>query len=231
MKVSVLFFGLARDLTGLAQEDADLPEGESLAGLWRRYQLRFPDLGQMTESMLLSVNQSVEGPARILHNGDEVAFLPPVSGGASEDFYEITREAIVTSAIAGRLKAPEDGALVVFEGIVRNHSHGRATAYLEYEAYEPMANRTLREIGEEAKRKFSIDRLAVVHRVGRIGIGETSVAVIVASAHRAAAFEACRYAIDELKRRAPIWQKEFRQDGSAWAEGEPLAGASVEAIE
>ena len=229
MKINVLFFGLAHDLTGIAQEAADLPDGESLGALWRRYEARFPRLEQMADSILLAVNQAVEEPTRILREGDEVAFLPPVSGGAGEDAYQITREAIATADLANRLKAPEDGAVVVFEGIARNHSHGRKTLYLEYEAYEPMALRTLREIGEEARRQFPIDRVAMVHRTGRIEIGETSVAIVVTSAHRAAAFDACRYAIDELKRRAPIWKKEFFEDGAVWAEGEELTPVLVRA--
>ncbi len=229
MRINVLFFGLAHDLTGLAQEAAELPEGESLGALWCRYEARFPRLGQMADSVLLAVNQAVEEPTRILREGDEVAFLPPVSGGAGEDVYQITREAIATTGLANRLKAPEDGAVVVFEGIVRNHSQRRRTLYLEYEAYEPMALRTLREIGEEARRRFPIDRIGMVHRAGRLEIGETSVAIVVTSAHRAAAFEACRYAIDELKRRAPIWKKEFFEDGAVWAEGEALAATPVRA--
>lgn len=231
MRVNVLFFGMAHDLTGLAQETAELPEGESLAALWRKYEARFPGLRQIADSMLLSVNQAVEEPVRILHDGDEVAFLPPVSGGAEEDIYQITRQTIATAALAERLKAPEDGAVVVFEGIVRNHSQDHRTIYLEYEAYEPMALRFLREIGEEARRMFPIDHIAMVHRVGRVEIGETSVAIVVTSAHRAAAFNACRYAIDELKRRAPIWKKEFSEDGFAWAEGEAVPVASVRAVE
>ena len=227
MRINVFFFGLAHELTGLAQETADVPEGESLGALWRRYEARFPRLLQIADSLLLAVNQAVEEPARILRDGDEVAFLPPVSGGAEEDFYRVAREAIATATLAEGLKAPEDGASVVFEGIVRNHSQGRKTLYLEYEAYEPMATRTLREIGEEAKRQFPISRISIVHRTGRIEIGETSVAVIVTSAHRAAAFEACRYAIDELKRRAPVWKREFFEGGAAWAQGETHSAAPV----
>ncbi|MGH9375191.1 MAG: molybdenum cofactor biosynthesis protein MoaE [Terriglobia bacterium] len=224
VKVTVLFFGLAHDLTGLAQETAEVPDGESLETLWRRYEVRFPRLAQVADSMLLSVNQTAEQPARILCDGDEVAFLPPVSGGGG-DLYQITREPIDRVNFPQLLGTPEDGAVVVFEGIVRNHSRGRKTIYLEYEAYEPMAISTLRQIGEDVRRQFPVSRTGMVHRIGRIEIGEASVLIAVTSAHRAAAFDGCRYAIDELKRRAPIWKKEYFEDGSAWADGEPLAPA------
>ena len=139
---------------------------------------------------------------------------------APEDFYRLTKEVIRTRELAEALKAPEDGATIVFEGIVRNHSKGKKTLYLEYEAYEPMAVRKMEEIGDEIKRKFAIDRVGMVHRTGRLEIGETSVAIIVTSAHRAAAFDACRYAIDRLKQIVPIWKKEYFEDGAVWAEGE-----------
>jgi molybdopterin synthase catalytic subunit len=110
--------------------------------------------------------------------------------------------------------------VVVFEGIVRNHSAGRTTLHLEYEAYEAMAIAKMREIGAEMREKFAIRRFAMVHRLGRLEIGETSVLIAVSSAHRAAAFDACRFGIDTLKRNVPIWKKEFFRDGAVWAEGE-----------
>ncbi|HLE35621.1 MAG TPA: molybdenum cofactor biosynthesis protein MoaE, partial [Candidatus Acidoferrales bacterium] len=130
------------------------------------------------------------------------------------------REPIRTSELVTHVKAPEDGAVVVFDGIVRNHSGGRATNYLEYDAYEPMALAKMREIGAEIHRNFSIHRIAIVHRLGRLEIGETSVLIAVSSPHRRAAFDACRFAIDTLKRTVPIWKKEYFADGAVWAEGE-----------
>ncbi|MFB3921686.1 MAG: molybdenum cofactor biosynthesis protein MoaE [Terriglobia bacterium] len=220
MKVSVLFFGVAHDLTGFAQEQLEIGAGETLADVQRRYEARFPRLREMTGSLLTAVNQEIADPSRILREGDEVAFMPPVSGGAGDDFYRVTREVIPTGDLARGLKAPEDGAVAVFEGIVRNHSRGRTTLYLEYEAYEPMAVQKMEEIGREAKEKFGVDRIGIIHRLGRLEIGETSVAIIVTSAHRHAAFEACRYAIDRLKQTVPIWKKEYFADGAVWAEGE-----------
>jgi MoaE-MoaD fusion protein len=138
----------------------------------------------------------------------------------AEDLFQLVREPIDTRAILERLKAPEDGALVVFDGFVRDNFKGHHTVYLEYEAYEAMACAKMREIGGHMRANFAIDRLAIVHRLGRLEIGETSILIAVSSAHRAAAFDACRYAIDALKRGVPIWKKEYFEDGAVWAEGE-----------
>jgi molybdopterin synthase catalytic subunit len=156
-----------------------------------------------------------------------VAFLPPVSGGAgtsalarSEAIIELQREPIQTGEISARLKAPEDGAIVVFEGIVRNESGGRRTLYLEYEAYEAMALKQMGVIAAAMRSQFGADAVALVHRLGRLEIGETSVLIAVSSPHRRAAFEACRYGIDTLKQTVPIWKKEYFEDGAVWAQGE-----------
>jgi molybdopterin synthase catalytic subunit len=220
MKVNVLFFGITHDLTGCAQEQVELAEGETLEGLRRRYETRFPRLLSVGSSLLLAVNQEIGKGSTPLHDGDEVAFMPPVSGGAGSDFFRITRGPISASDFANQLRAPQDGAVVVFEGVVRNHSRGRATLYLEYEGYEPMAIRKMQELGGEAKQKFAIDAIGMIHRLGRLEIGETSVAIIVTAEHRRAAFQACQYAIDRLKQIVPIWKKEYFADGAVWAEGE-----------
>jgi MoaE-MoaD fusion protein len=227
MRVRVLFFGRLKDIVGKSEEDADLSEGARVEDLFERYGRNFPELAQLRASIAASVNQEFAEWRARLSPGDEVAFLPPVSGGApspeafiSEIACELVRTPIQTPEIVAKLKAPADGAVVVFEGIVRNHSRNRATSYLEYEAYEAMALLKMREIGEQMRQKFSIRSLAMIHRLGRLEIGETSVLIIVCSAHRAAAFDACRYGIDTLKRNVPIWKKEFFADGAVWAEGE-----------
>jgi molybdopterin synthase catalytic subunit len=136
------------------------------------------------------------------------------------DFFRLTRDPIPTAQLTDSLKASADGAVVVFEGIVRDHLEKRRTLYLEYEAYEPMAVAKMQEIGREVRERFGIDRIGIIHRLGRINITETSVTIIVTSEHRRAAFEACHYAIDRLKQIVPIWKKEYFEDGVIWAEGE-----------
>lgn len=165
---------------------------------------------------------------RALKEGDEVAMLPPVSGGTGDGAgavhasVQVIREPIDTAGILEGLKRGEDGAAVVFEGVVRNHTRGRRTLYLDYEAYEAMALKQMEALVTEAKERFQIRDVALVHRLGRVVIGETSVLIVVASAHRGPAFEACRWMIDTLKKTVPIWKKEFFEDGAVWADGEPF---------
>jgi molybdopterin synthase catalytic subunit len=140
----------------------------------------------------------------------------------TNDILHLGREPIAATALVRHVRAAEDGAIVTFDGCVRNHSHGRRTLYLDYEAYESMAFEKIREIAAAIHAQFAIDRVAIAHRLGRLGIGETSVFIAVSAAHRAAAFEACRFAIDTLKRTVPIWKKEYFEDGAIWADGEPL---------
>jgi molybdopterin converting factor subunit 1 len=236
MQVRVLFFGRLKDIVGRTEEQAELSEGARVEDLFERYGRTFPELAKFRASVVASVNQEFAEWRAPLASGDEVAFLPPVSGGAisagtavEEDLCALVRKQIETTEIVARFKAPSDGAVVVFEGIVRNHSGGRSTLYLDYEAYEAMALGKMRAIGAEMREKFSIRRYAMVHRLGRLEIGETSVLIVVCSAHRAAAFDACRFGIDTLKRTVPIWKKEFFRDGAVWADGEvpPVRGEST----
>jgi MoaE-MoaD fusion protein len=224
VRVRVLFFGQLKDIVGLSQDDAELSDGARVEDLFERYGRQFPKLAEFRPSIAASVNQEYAGWRAPLAPGDEVAFLPPVSGGEqtaiAEDVFRLTREPIRAQELAESLKAPEDGALVVFDGFVRNNFRGKKTLYLEYEAYESMAYAKMREIGAQIREKFSVHRVAIVHRLGRIEIGETSVWIAVSSPHRAAAFDACRFAIDTLKRSVPIWKKEYFVGGAIWAEGE-----------
>ncbi len=145
-----------------------------------------------------------------------------------DDIYRLAREPIDMAALASHVRAPEDGATVTFDGFVRNQSHNRPTLYLDYEAYESMALAKMREIGAQLHDKYRIHRVAMVHRLGRLEIGETSVFIAISAPHRAAAFDACRFAIDTLKRTVPIWKKEYFEDGAVWADGElPPAPAAT----
>lgn len=137
-----------------------------------------------------------------------------------EDKITLVREAIDAATLVQHVRAEQDGAIVTFDGFVRNQSHGRITRYLEYEAYEPMALGKMKEIATQIHQQYRIHRIAMVHRLGRLEIGETSVFIAVSAPHRGAAFDACRYAIDTLKKTVPIWKKEYFADGAVWADGE-----------
>ena len=239
MRVRVLFFGRLKDIVGRAEDTTDLPAGARVEDLLAAYGAQHPELVRFRGSMVASVNQVFAMWNQPLCDGDEVAFLPPVSGGeppsdlqACEEICEITLQPINLPEIVARLKSPRDGALVVFEGIVRNHSGGRETLYLDYEGYEPMALVKMREIAVLMRTQFPVDRVALIHRLGRLQIGETSVLIAVSSAHRGVAFDACRLGIDTLKKIVPIWKKEYFADGAVWAEGElPPLPSKIEAPE
>jgi|SRR5690242_6719844 len=222
MRVRILFFGILKDLTGFTADSVELPDEATVADVLDYYEGKQPRLKDLMSSIAMSVNQEYAGPEVRLKHGDEVALLPPVSGGSSLRPAALVREPINPEELLAGLKSPADGAIATFDGIVRDHTRERRTLYLEYEAYETMALRQMEELAAQALALFPARDLRIVHRLGRLQIGETSVFIAVASAHRAAAFDACRWAIDTLKRTVPIWKKEFFEDGSVWADGEPF---------
>jgi molybdopterin converting factor subunit 1 len=217
MQVQVLFFGLLKEVAGRASDTLDLPEGATVQDVVSHYG-SIPRWREFMPTVALSVNQEYASPEIRLKAGDEVAFLPPVSGGSARVF--LTRERIDVEGTVHTLQRPEDGAVVVFEGVVRNNTRGRRTLYLEYESYEGMAIGQLESLGGQAIDRYQVRDVVIVHRLGRLEIGEISVLIAVASAHRAAAFDACRWLIDSLKRTVPIWKKEYFEDGAVWADGE-----------
>ena len=232
MRVRVLFFGMLKELAAKPADAVELPEGATVRDLLAHCERQMPRLKASLPSLALAVNQQYAGVDTILHGGDEVALLPPVSGGSDspgkaqarpgQRYASIIREVIDLQETLASLKCGDDGAAVVFEGVVRNQTRGRKTLYLDYEAYEPMALQELESLAAKALQQFQIRDVAIVHRLGRLQIGETSVLIAVASAHRAAAFEACRFLIDTLKRTVPIWKKEYFEDGAVWADGDPF---------
>jgi len=232
MQVRVLFFGVLKDLVGQAEDSLSLPERAILRDVLSYYEARIPQLKTLSSSIAMSINQQYARPESKLQPQDEVALLPPVSGGSQDatvdhavgrtPWVKITRERIDTAALLKRIKCPADGAVVVFEGIVRDNSRGRRTLFLDYEAYEEMALKQMQSLVEQALSRFPIREALIVHRLGRLAIGEASVVIMVASAHRAAAFDAARYLIDRLKQTVPIWKKEHFADGEVWADGEPF---------
>ena len=224
MRVRVLVFGVLKDLIHGDSSQLDLPDGATVQTLLDFYRRLAETHAGLWLSIAVAVNRQYVTAAHPLADGDEVALLPPVSGGAQESAprASIVHDRIDAHATVTGLERPEDGAMVIFDGMVRNNSRGRRTLYLVYEAYEEMALEQMRALAVKAIADFSIRDVAMVHRLGRIEIGESSVLIAVASAHRAAAFEACRWLIDTLKKTVPIWKKEYFEDGAVWADGEPF---------
>jgi len=235
VRIRVLFFGVLRDVVGVREDSLDVPEGGRLDTVFEHYATRFPKLREMAASTVLALNQQFSSPSAPLAEGDEVAFLPPVSGGSAAapqgdfthqiidpagHFFALTRCPIDGTAIARHLLRGEDGAFVNFEGVARNNTKGRATRFLEYECYEPMAVKMMAEIGAEIARSHAIGRIAMVHRLGRLEISETSGIVVVTAPHRKPAFEAALEGINRLKRQVPVWKKEYFVDGEVWVDGE-----------
>ncbi len=229
----VLFFGAARDAAGTDEADLDFDAPATARAVFARVLDTYPSLRRFGPSLLFAVNQEYARDLDMeVRDGDELAVFPPVSGGGEEeepsggahDFFELTTDPIDVGEIARRVVPARCGATVTLDGYAREWTRGRRTLYLRYEAYAPMALAELRRLGEEAHRRFSIEHLGIVHRTGRTEIGETSVVISVSAPHRRAAFEACEWAIRELKRTVPIWKKEYFDDGEVWVEGEGSQG-------
>jgi len=248
LNVKVLFFGAARDATGCAEAELSLPSPCNSATALEQVLNAYPELRRFGRSLLFAVNQEYADPKQAVHDGDELAVFPPVSGGGeieplveaspeqintnnggegatpaedpSPDFFEITTDPIDTGEVARRVVLPHCGATVTLDGYAREWTRGRHTLYLVYEAYAPMALSEMRRLGQEAHQRFDIAHIGIVHRTGKLAIGETSVVIAVGAPHRRAAFEACEWAIRELKRTVPIWKKEYFEDGEVWVEGE-----------
>jgi MoaE-MoaD fusion protein len=227
MRVTVLFFGVLKELLSSESQTLDLPAGSTVDAILEHYRELLPQRPKLWSTLAIAVNQSYAVKGCLLRDGDEVALLPPVSGGCNP-LIALVKDPIDAASLAAEVKQGEDGAVVVFDGIVRNNTRGRRTLFLVYEAYEEMALRQMRVLAEEAVAAHGVRQVALVHRLGRIEVGETSVLIAVSSAHRAQAFEACRWLIDTLKKTVPIWKKEHFVDGAVWADGEPFPADLVE---
>jgi molybdopterin converting factor subunit 1 len=231
MKVEVLLFARLREVIGRDQVSVQHEKMLTVRDVWDSLRTQYPQIDGFGNSLIFSVNQEFADFETPVTEGDEIALFPPVSGGQpvtvrtyteneQGDVLDIVRAPIRPEALVEQLQQPEDGAVVVFSGVVRNHTRARKTLHLEYEAYEPMALKKMGEIEETIRRQWPVTRLGIVHRLGRLEIGEASVVIVVTSAHRQVAFEACQFAIDTLKKIVPIWKKEFFADGEVWVEGQ-----------
>lgn len=218
MRIRLRVFASVREIVGSGELSLDVPDGCTLGQLVQRLGETYPRLRGLASSLLLAVNREYRPVEYPLADGDEVGLIPPVSGGTEggPDLYRLTDQPLSLDALARQVGVRTSGAVASFLGIVRESSRGRRVTSLEYEAYPEMAEATMRQIGEEIRARWPVDALAIVHRTGRLAIGEASVAIAVASPHRRQALEACAYAIERLKEIVPIWKKEVWEDGSEW---------------
>jgi MoaE-MoaD fusion protein len=207
MRVTVRLFAGLRERAGAAERVLELPAGSRLADVWAPL-----DLGDEPEGLLYAVNKDYSSGDRALADGDEIALIPPVSGGA----FRLTADPIDLDAVVAEVADDGAGAIATFLGTTRVHSRGRTVLHLEYEAYEGMAEKVMAEIAESLSTRYDLCKVAITHRIGRVGIGETSVAIAVSAPHREHALAACREAIDTLKVDVPLWKKEVYEGGEEW---------------
>jgi molybdopterin synthase catalytic subunit len=217
VQVNVLYFAILRERVRRDREDIKLPPGATVAAARATIAELHPEIASLLSRVQTAVNRAMASDAQTLSDGDELALIPPVAGGATPRRIAISSETVGSAEVTAVVVGPERGGLVTFAGIVRRQGHHLPDVVrLEYEAYEEMAEQVLADIADEIEREWPGVRLAIHHRVGSLVVGETAVAIAAAAPHRAEAFEACRAAIDRLKERAPIWKKEIGESGEAW---------------
>ncbi|MDV2502936.1 MAG: molybdopterin converting factor subunit 1 [bacterium] len=218
MKVRVLYFASVRDIAGTTEETLELEAGAKTQDLLEALIHTHPKLKGIEPSLAVSVNQEYAARDAPLADGDEVALIPPVSGGQSSPAgtYQILDRTLGLDEVTRLVRRDSSGAVAAFGGVVREETQGRRVLSLEYQAYAPMAEQTMAQIGEEIGAKWAVDAVAILHRIGRLEVGEMSVAIAVAAPRRRAALEACAYAIERLKEIVPIWKKEAFEDGEVW---------------
>ena len=227
MKIEVKYFAFFRQQIGRTSDEINLPNPATVADLLNSLRTIYPGVKDALNTAQISVNMEFVSLDTPLSARDEVALIPPVSGGNVNSnelgLFKITDTTITVQDVTKPIRGNDVGAVVTFLGTVRDNTMGRATAYLEYEAYAPMAEKKMAEIANEVRDKWGIKRMAMIHRVGRLEIGQVSVAVGVASPHRKDGFEACQYAMDRLKQIVPIWKREVWCDGEEeWVKPDPV---------
>ena len=217
MRVGVRLFARYREAVGRERLEVDLPDGGTVEAAWSAVVDRHPQLKPFRPFTLFAVGNDYVAPDHPLRSADELCLFPPVSGGSGGDLYRVVSEPLSPEAIAADVDDAAAGGIVIFSGVVRNETGGRPVKFLEYEAHASMAEAKMREIGETIRGRWAgVKRVAMLHRIGRLEIGESSVLIAVSAAHRADAFDACRYAIDTLKQVVPVWKKEYFEDGEVW---------------
>jgi molybdopterin synthase catalytic subunit len=219
MRVRVLLFAALREAVGAKELFLEVGDGACVQDALDQLETEHPVLEKYRGRVLVSVNRERLSMDTPLHEGDEVAVLPPVSGGSGT--VRVQAEPLSLDALLAEVQQPGSGGVVTFTGVVRDFSRGQRIDHLEYEAYEPMALQELEKIREDVRLRWPEVNLAIAHRLGRLEIGEAAVVIAASAPHRVEAFEACRHAIDSLKRNVPIWKKEFGEEGSVWIEENP----------
>lgn len=218
MQITVRLFAAHREAVGASAVVLTVPDGTSAGDVWEHLTRRHPALQRAVRPTAVAVNDQIEAAERRLADGDQVALLAPVSGGgapAAVVRIDLVTESIRLDTLLDAVRHPGAGGIVLFLGTVRDHARGRTVEHLEYEAYETMARRQMTGIATQAAERWGT-RIAIAHRVGRLEIGDVSVAIAAAAPHRREAFEACRFVIDTLKQTVPIWKKEVWADGAEW---------------
>ena len=215
MDVDVRYFAMIREIVGRSRERRTVAAGATAGDLFDSLVGEHPRLARLKPMVMPMVNQAYVPVDHPLRQDDEVAFIPPVSGGEVKRF-RIQTEPLDPRETEALVANPGAGAIATFIGTVRDHGRGKSVTHLDYEAYAPAAELTLAQIGDEIQERWGIGHVAIVHRVGSLPVGEASVVISVASPHRDAAFDACRYAIERIKEIVPIWKKEHYADGAAW---------------
>jgi molybdopterin synthase catalytic subunit len=205
---------VVRERLGVERDQVTVPPGACVRDLLAILQLQRPALTELLPAVRISVNQEFRALDFAVADGDEVAIIPPVSGGAG--LYRVTDQPLELDEVVRAVGGASQGGLVTFTGVVREQSRGKTIVRLEYEAYRPMAERKLAEIGEGIAKEIAGARVAIVHRLGKLVVGEAAVVIAASAPHRAEAFDACRAAIDRLKHSVPIWKKEIADDGEEW---------------
>ncbi|HBY45648.1 MAG TPA: molybdopterin converting factor [Chloroflexi bacterium] len=226
MKVSLRYFAIVRERIGESEQSADLPEGSTVADVLAYVERQYPEIAPLFRASMVMRNQEYVGRGDLLADGDEIAFIPPVSGG-SHDHVRVTSEQLDAGRLESRVSDAGAGAIVTFAGVVRDNARGRPVLWLDYEAYAEAAEKVLGVICGEMRERWPLLAIAVEHRTGRLAIGETSVVIAVSSAHRGAGFEACAYCIERIKEIVPIWKKEAYADGEVWIGSEAAYQAEV----
>jgi molybdopterin synthase catalytic subunit len=217
VRVGVRLFARYREAAGRDRIEVDLAEGGTVEAAWAAVIDRLPELSRYRAFTLFAVDQDYVSPDYHLAPGDELCLFPPVSGGSAADTYRVVQHPLSADVVMAAVDDPGAGGIAVFSGVVRNETGGRAVKFLQYEAHAPMAEAKMREIGQSIRARWpGVRRVAMLHRLGRLEIGESSVLIAVSAAHRGEAFEACRYAIDTLKTTVPVWKKEHFEDGEVW---------------